>query len=43
MARKTKVKEEDVIDTVPQEFTPCSQCGHTGDCARAGKCVKGFK
>lgn len=27
----------------PTEFTPCRQCGNTGDCTRAGACRKGFK
>lgn len=44
MARKPKEKavETDVAEA-PKAFEPCRQCGNTGDCTRAGKCLKGFK
>jgi hypothetical protein len=36
MAKKPTKEEAPV-------FTPCNQCGNPGDCARAAKCLKGFK
>jgi hypothetical protein len=48
MAKKTaKASAAPTVDTTAveaaAEFTPCSQCGNTGDCARRAKCAKGFK
>lgn len=47
MAKKTAPKVDARVDTTAVEqavgFTPCRQCGNPGDCARAVKCVKGFK
>lgn len=47
MAKKPKKDEESsvaVAVTAPvAAFVPCNQCGNPGDCARAGKCRKGFK
>ena len=47
MAKKTTPKVEAQVETpvVEQaaEFSPCNQCGNPGDCARAYKCVRGFK
>ena len=31
------------IAVAPPKFTPCRQCGNPGGCARANRCVKGFK
>jgi hypothetical protein len=47
MAKKTTPKVEAQVD-IPAvgalaEFSPCAQCGNPGDCARASKCVRGFK
>ena len=47
MAKKTTPKVEAQVDTTAveqaAEFTPCNQCGNPGDCARAAKCIRGFK
>lgn len=47
MAKKTTPKVEAQVETTAveqaAEFMPCRQCGNPGDCARAVKCVKGFK
>ena len=47
MAKKTAQKVEAQVDTsaveAAVEFSPCAQCGNPGDCARASKCVRGFK
>jgi hypothetical protein len=38
-----------VVESVAEQaaeapvFTPCRQCGNPGGCARANRCVKGFK
>lgn len=40
-AAKTEVDTSSVEQAA--EFSPCAQCGNPGDCARAKKCVKGFK
>ena len=34
---------EPVAEMAPPKFTPCAQCGNPGGCARANRCVKGFK
>lgn len=47
MAKKTTPKVEAQVSAVAvevsAEFSPCLQCGNPGDCARASKCVRGFK
>lgn len=45
MAKKTKKVEAETAEVVADApvFTPCRQCGNPGDCARAAKCVRGFK
>lgn len=47
MAKKTTPKVEAQVDTsaveASAEFSPCAQCGNPGDCARASKCIRGFK
>ena len=43
---KPKVVEsvaEQAAEAAPPKFTPCRQCGNPGGCARANRCVKGFK
>lgn len=32
-----------IAETAPPKFVPCRQCGNPGGCARANRCVKGFK
>ena len=47
MAKKTTPKVEAQANTSAvedsAEFHPCAQCGNPGECARASKCVRGFK
>lgn len=43
MAKKTKKIEAEIVEVVAPKFTPCRQCGNTGDCERAARCVRGFK
>jgi hypothetical protein len=47
MAKKTTPKVEAQINGVAvelaAEFLPCAQCGYPSDCARAAKCIRGFK
>jgi hypothetical protein len=47
MAKKTTPKVEAQVGIVAVEqapvFTPCAQCSYPADCARAAKCLKGFK
>ena len=34
---------EPVVVVEAPKFVPCRQCGNPGGCARANRCVKGFK
>jgi hypothetical protein len=46
MAKKTaRVEAPSKAETQGEAsvHTPCSQCSYPADCARAIKCVKGFK